>query len=167
MQLQHSGFQGLGLTNGISQQTQCIQALCLLHRFFQIKLSLLESPHGLARFRGLGDPAGRARHILNPVELRLVPQHLAQVLLLLFRQFGELSHQGGNSAWWQQVLLGALADFLRQQGTGGGREFVGQTTHLLARDLLTFIGRFGNHQLDLGISLGRFHEGPLGELIDA
>ena len=64
-------------------------------------------------------------------------------------------------------MLGALAHLIGQQGTGGCGEFIGQAAHLLAGDLLAFIGRLADHLLHLRIGLGGFHKGTLGEVVDA
>ena len=113
MQFQHGSFQGLGLPHGISQQTQSIQPLRFLHRLLQIQFSLLKRPHSHAGFRGFGDPAGRTGDVLDPVQLRLIPQNPAQILLLGLRQFGQLTHQRSHRPGRQQILLGALADLFR------------------------------------------------------
>ena len=167
MQLQHRSFQGLGLSHGISQQAQSIETLRFLHRFLEIQFSLLERPDSHTGLGGFGDPAGRAGDVLDPVQFRLIPQNLAQILLLGFRQLGQLSYQRSHRPGRQQILLGALADLLWQQRAGGRSEFVGQPPHLLAGDVLPFIRRFRDHQLNLRSRLGRFHKGALGELIDA
>ena len=40
-------------------------------------------------------------------------------------------------------------------------------THLFTGDLLAVVGGLADHQLHLWIGLGRLHEGPLGEVVDA
>ena len=64
-------------------------------------------------------------------------------------------------------MLRALANLIGQQGAGGGREFIGEAAHLLAGDLLTFVGRFADHLLHLRVGLSGFHKGALGEVVHA
>jgi hypothetical protein len=139
----------------------------LLHGLLEVQLTLLKRPHRQARLGGLAQPAGGAGHVLDPIQLRLLAQHPAQVVLLLLRQLGQLLHQRGHRPRRQQVLGGALADFLGQQRAGGRRELIGEPPHLLAGDLLALVGGLADHQLHLRIGLGRFQEGALGEVVDA
>ena len=60
-----------------------------------------------------------------------------------------------------------MPNLLRQEGTRGGGELVGELANLFAGDLLAIIGGLADHELHLGVRLGRLHEGPLGEVVDA
>ena len=141
MQLQHGRFKGLRLTHRIREQTQGIQPEGFLHRLLQIQLTLLKGPHGNTGLGRLGDPASRAGHIFDPIQFRLISQNLAEIILLFIGELGELADQRSHSFGRQQILLSALPDLLREQRTGRGGEFIGETSHLLARDLLPLIGR--------------------------
>ena len=94
MQFQNGRLQGLSLTDGVCQQPEGIETLRLLHRLLKIQFPLLKSPHGHPGFRGLGDPAGGAGHILDSIQLRLITQRLAQILLLRLGQLGQLTDNG-------------------------------------------------------------------------
>ena len=109
----------------------------------------------------------RTGDIFNAIQLGFIPQHLAKILLLRFRQLGKLPNKGRHSSRREKILLGALTNFLRQQRTCRRSEFIGQATNLLPRDLLTFISRLRDHQLNFRNRLGRFHEGAFRKLIHA
>ena len=166
VQLQYSLLQLLGLTHHIGHQAEHVKAGGLLHRLFQIDALVLQGPHSHAGFGGLAEPAGRGGDVLDAIKLRLLLQHPPQVVLLGFGQTGQLPHQGSHGLGRQQVLLGALANLIGQQRAGGRCEFIGKAAHLLAGDLLTLVGRFADHLLHLRISLGCFHKGALGEVVD-
>ena len=167
VELEHGALQGLGLAHGIGQEAQCIQPLGLLQGLLEIEVPLLEGPHGQAGLGGAMKPAGRMGHILHPIELGLVPQHAAQIVLLLLREAGQLLHQGGHGPGREQVLGGALADLLGQQRAGGGEEIIRESPHLLSGDRQTSVGGLTDHLLHLRLRLGRFQKGPLGKLIHA
>ena len=167
VQLQHGTLQGLGLAHRIGQQAQGIESLSLLQRLIEIQVPLLKSPHRQSCLRRLAQPAGRTGHLLDSLQLRLLAQHPAQVLLLIFRQLGQLLDQGSHSPRWQEIVSCALADLLGQKGAGGSCELITEATHLLAGDLLTLIGRLADHLLHLWIGLGRLQKGPLRKVVDA
>ena len=167
MQLQHSLLQLLRLAHHIGHQPEHVQAGGFLHRLFQIDALVLKRPHGHARFRRLAEPTGCGCDVLNAIELGLLLQHPAQVLLLGFRQPRQFPHQWGHGLRGKQILLRALANLIGQERTGGGREFIGQAAHLLPGDLLTLVGRLADHLLHLRISLSGFHKGALREVVDA
>ena len=167
MELEHGTFKGLSLTHRIGQQPQGIKPLGLLQGLLEIQGTLLKRPHGQPRLCGLAQPAGGAGHVLDPLQFRLLPQHPAQVVLLLLGQLGQLPHQGGHGPRREKVLGRALADFLRQQGAGGRGELITEPPHLLAGDLLALIGGLADHLLDLRVGLGGFQKGPLGEVVHA
>ena len=85
MQFENSRFQSLRLTDSIGKKTKSIETLCFLHGLFQVKLSLLESTHCHTRLCCFGDPSRCVGHILDAVQLWLIPQHFAKVVLLRFR----------------------------------------------------------------------------------
>ena len=167
MELEHGTLEGLGLAHGIGKQPQGIEALGLLQGLLKIQFTLLKRPHRQAGFGSFTQPTGRTGHILHPLELRFVAQHLAQVLLLLLGQLGQLPHQRGNHPRWQQVFGRALANLLRQQGAGGGGELITEAPHLFAGDLLTLIGGLADHLLHFQVRLGGFEEGALGKVVHA
>ena len=127
----------------------------------------LTGPHRQARLRRLAQPARRVSHVLDPIQFGFIAQHPPQIVLLLVGQLGQLPHQGGHRPRRQQIIGGALADFLRQQGAGGGGEIVGEAPHLFTGDLLALIGGLADQLLHLWIGLGGLEESPLGEIVDA